>query len=144
MGADASGTTPLGGEVHATELSQPYWKALRAGDFALQRCRSCARRQHYPRVLCRFCGSTVLDWAGASRSGTVVAAVLTHRSSKRALRPQLPYSVVLVRMADGPVLLATTAARAPVPQPGIRVEIDAAETLRRGALVVAAPGEGRP
>lgn len=135
MAAEANDVVALHGEEHATDLSRPYWEALRCGDFALQRCRSCDSRQHYPRLLCRFCGGRQLEWAAASRSGTVVTAVLTYRSSKKELRSRLPYPVALIRLADGPLVLAAPAGG--LMYPGSRVEIDSAETLRSGLLVVA-------
>lgn len=140
MVAETDGAVRLRGEEYATELSRPYWEALRRGVFVVQRCRRCERRQHYPRLLCHFCGGGVLDWVRASRSGTVVTAVLAHRSSKEDFRSRLPYPVALIRLADGPLVLAETAGGL-LPR-GTMVEIDLAETLRSGLLVASARQEG--
>ncbi|HJQ45708.1 MAG TPA: zinc ribbon domain-containing protein [Amycolatopsis sp.] len=136
MVAEPDGTMRLRGEEYATELTRPYWEALRRGEFALQRCHTCGRRQHYPRRLCHFCGSGTLEWVAASRSGTVVAAVWACRSSKEELRARLPYPVALIRMAEGPLVLAESAGG--LLPPGSRVEIDSAATLRSGLLMATA------
>lgn len=123
----------LHGEEFATERSEPYWRALHAGKLELQRCRRCRRYQHYPRVLCRHCGGTDLEWAPASPAGTVVSAVLTHRTSKDSLNAKLPYLIVLVRLEDGPILMATADNDV---SPGTRAEIDFGATKRRGLLTL--------
>jgi uncharacterized OB-fold protein len=118
----------------AMPLSSPYWDAIRAGRFMLQECRSCGRRQHYPRLLCRHCHRAELGWAPASTAGTVIAAALTHRTSSEALRGQVPFLVVLVRLDDGPLVLATTSEDGL--RAGVRVVVDPAGTAQASRLHV--------
>jgi uncharacterized OB-fold protein len=84
--------------------------------------------------MCRYCGSRELRWTSASTAGTVVAAVLTHRTSRDALRPLLPYLIAVVRMDDGPLVLGTAVLGAEAPRAGGRVEIDPTATSSSGVL----------
>lgn len=124
----------LRGSESASALSVPYWEALRNGEFALQRCDECGRRQHYPRVVCRWCGGDRLGWAPASTQAAIIAAVLTHRSSKASLQDKLPYGLALVALDDGPTMMARV--EGGELSNGTRVHVDVAATHRAGLLTV--------
>jgi uncharacterized OB-fold protein len=125
--------TTIPGEELATDLSRPYWDALRQGRFELQRCTACSKFQHYPRPFCRACDSEDLAWMASSGYGDVVAAVRTHRTSRPERRGVLPFWVILVRLDDGPLLLATGPDDAAT---GSRVVVDVPATLQAGVLSV--------
>jgi uncharacterized OB-fold protein len=95
----------IGGAEHATALSQPYWDALADGRLVLQRCLDCGRHQHFPRHLCRWCGSLELEWAPATGAGEIVALTTVHRSSRPALAERIPYDLAVVRTDEGPLLM---------------------------------------
>ena len=148
--------TTATGNAAVPPLSEPFWDALRDGGFALQQCMDCGRRQHYPRLLCRHCHGVAVRWAPASPAGTVLATVTAHRTSNPQLRDRVPYPVLLVRLDDGPLMLATTAATAAVNpaaaapavpsegawRAGDRVTVDAAETIRTGRICVTSQAPG--
>jgi uncharacterized OB-fold protein len=119
------------GEEHATALSRPYWDGLRRGELILQRCTDCGTWQHYPRRLCRSCWTTELEFASTGGRGRLLAAVLSHRTPKPALRERLPIHLGLVALAEGPVLLACLP---PGATTGDVVVYDSEETLRAGLL----------
>jgi uncharacterized OB-fold protein len=97
---------PLPGEELATALTRPFWEGIHRGRLVLQRCLTCGRWQHYPRRVCRFCWRDELGFAAASGRGELVACVVSHRTPKPELRDQLPMALGLVRLDEGPVLLA--------------------------------------
>jgi uncharacterized OB-fold protein len=124
----------LSGEERATELSQPYWTALRAGHLVLQQCSSCHRWQHYPRRLCRFCHGPQLGWAGVSGRGTVLMSTTVYRTTRPELREHVPYRLALVRLREGPVLMVLLAETGPELRVGSAVELDGTATIERGLL----------
>jgi uncharacterized protein len=124
----------LSGEERATELSQPYWAALREGHLALQRCSSCHRWQHYPRRLCRFCHGSELDWRDVSGRGTVRMSTTVYRTTRPELREHVPYRLALVRLWEGPVLMVLLAETGPELRAGSAVELDGTATIERGLL----------
>lgn len=69
----------------------------------IQRCRACGRHQHYPRLLCTACHATDLETVEASGLGSLWSFTVIHRSP----RPDMaaPYTVALVRLDEGPVVL---------------------------------------
>lgn len=125
----------LKGSENASAVSEPYWEALRNGEFSLQHCNDCGRRQHYPRVVCRWCGSDRLGWAPASTHAVIIAGVLSHRSSKAYLEDNLPYALALVALDEGPTMMARM--EGGELRRGTRVHIDLPATRQSGLLTVA-------
>jgi uncharacterized protein len=134
---------PLAGEEYATELSQPYWDALRAGRLSLQSCRDCRRAQHYPRVLCRFCGSRSLAWADSGGRGEIFASTRTERVTKAWLRERTPFTLAVVALTEGPLIMTLVDEPDAHLPAGAAVRIDFALTLVNGLLTVVASGTER-
>ena len=101
----------------------------------LQRCRACGRHQNYPRALCKHCGARELELVEASGRGTVFATTVVHRSSREELAT--PYPLTLVRMEEGPMLMALVVGEAEDFPAGAAVAVDAEATRERGLLTVA-------
>lgn len=99
---------PVSPTDHVTE---PWWDATRERRLVVQRCASCGHHQHYPRALCTECASTDLTFVPASGNGTVYSCTVVHRSPHPAFEP--PYTVALVRLEEGPVLLTNVTGCAP-------------------------------
>jgi uncharacterized OB-fold protein len=97
--------TPLLGAELATALTASYWDGLARGELVLQRCEDCGTWQHYPRRLCHACWSPRVTPTTAGGRGRVLAAAVSHRTPKPALRDRLPLTIGLVALAEGPVLL---------------------------------------
>jgi uncharacterized protein len=99
-----------------------------------QRCRDCGRDQNYPRALCKHCGSRALEVVEGSGRGTVFATTVVHRSSREELAT--PYGLTLVRMEEGPMLMALIVGEAEEFPAGAAVAVDAEATRERGLLTV--------
>jgi uncharacterized OB-fold protein len=91
---------PVAPPDHTT---QPWWDATREGVLMVQSCNACGSSQLYPRALCTTCGSTDLSFAPASGRGAVYSFTVVHRAPHAAFTP--PYTVALVRLEEGPVVL---------------------------------------
>ena len=72
-----------------------YQAHLDKGELAYQWSPAAERAVFYPRIVCPFSGSTVLEWRVASGLGTVYATTVTH-SAQGA-----PYNVVLIDCDEG-------------------------------------------
>ena len=88
------GVDGLGGEFYA--------RAARTGQLHLQRCDSCARWRHPPRILCGACGSDEWSWQPVSGRGRLFTWTVTHRATDPAFAEHVPYVVAVVELEEGP------------------------------------------
>ncbi len=77
-----------------------FWAELRQGRLVLQRCSSCSRVFHRPRLLCPACTSRDWAWEQSAGEGVVYAATTVTRPVG-AFRGEEPYTVVLVDLPEG-------------------------------------------
>jgi uncharacterized OB-fold protein len=85
-------------------VTAPWWDATREGRLLIQRCPSCGHHQHYPRNICTACAHLGPEFVESVGHGTIYSHTTVHRAPHPAFTP--PYVVALVRLAEGPVLLA--------------------------------------
>ncbi len=86
--------------------TEPYWEALKQRRILLKRCQSCGKTHFYPRELCPHCYSDDLDWVEASGKGTVYSYTVVHRSAGPAYADDVPYTVAVVELAEGPRMMS--------------------------------------
>lgn len=84
-------------------ITQPWWDATAEKRLLVQRCCACDRTQHFPRALCRHCGSTDLEYIEATGRGSVHSFTVVHRAPHPAFTA--PYVVALVDLHEGVRLL---------------------------------------
>lgn len=87
-----------------TDLSRPFWDALREGHLVVQRC-NCGHAFLPARRHCPACLEPDPAWERASGKGTLVSWVVYHTAYHPAFEARLPYNVALVQLAEGPRLL---------------------------------------
>lgn len=76
-----------------------WLEAAEAGRLVIQQCESCGHHQHHPRPLCLHCGERdALALHEVGGRGTVWSFSSVERAAA-------PYTVALVRLDEGPVLL---------------------------------------
>jgi uncharacterized OB-fold protein len=97
-----------------------YRQHLAEGIFQIQRCLACGNHFFYPRVLCRHCGSDMVEWVTPSGGGTVYSTTVVRR------KPQDggSHNVAIVELDEGPRMMT-------------RVEGIAPESVRIGSRVSA-------
>lgn len=85
----------------ATELPQARTFLLADGRLRIRRCATCDR--YYPAwlVICAGCGDTVLPTVAASGRGEVRSWVTYRRQYSLPFDLPVPYTVVLVELAEG-------------------------------------------
>ena len=69
----------------------------------IQRCRTCGAHQHHPRPFCLSCKGSDLELVEISGGGSVWSFTEVHRSPREGR--EAPYTVALVRLDEGPVVL---------------------------------------
>jgi uncharacterized OB-fold protein len=108
-----------------SRIGAPHWEAAREGRLAIQHCTDCGQWVHYPSVLCDKCLSTNLQWDDVSGLGTVESYSTVYRGFAPEFADDLPYTVALVHLDEGPNLLTWL----------VEVEPDAAEIGMRVEVV---------
>ncbi len=91
----------------ADQDSQGFWSAASEQRLVVQRCLACGHRQLYPRLYCRRCHTDQLVLADADGSGEVYAVTVVRRAPMQAFAPDVPYCIALVRLAEGPMMMAS-------------------------------------
>ena len=86
--------------------SQPFWEAARAHRLLLPRCNACGKFWFPPSRRCPHCLSSDFVWAETSGRGRIYSFVVFHRAYHPAWEGKVPYTVALIELDEGPVMLS--------------------------------------
>lgn len=103
-------------------VSAPFWAATEKHRLVMQRCDACRRLVWYPRHVCPHCGGLALQWEQLSGQGVVHAVSVHHRAAHPAFADRVPYSVVLVDLAEGARIMSNVFG----PSPAVGDEVSVA------------------
>ena len=126
-------------------LTAFYWEAARRGELQLLRCDGCGTFRHWPKPMCRACGSMHLSPATVSGRGTVYSWTVAHQAFHPAFADRLPYVIVVVELEEqaGLRVLATLEDVAPEDvTAGMAVEVAFTEVAPDVVLPVFRPARG--
>jgi uncharacterized OB-fold protein len=117
------------------EIAKPFFEAAAAGRLSVQRCDGCGALRWPPLPSCPECRGQDTTWVEVAPSGTVWSFVVYHRAFQRSLADQIPYTVAMVQLDDGPYLVGRLAQGERKPIVGDRVnaeflDIDGVSTVR--------------
>jgi uncharacterized OB-fold protein len=87
--------------------TRAYWAGLARGELLLQHCRDCGYVQFYQRALCGRCLGAGLEHRPASGRGTIYSFSTVYRPPSPEFKDDVPYTVVLVELAEGPRMIST-------------------------------------
>ena len=97
--------------------SRPFWEAAAQGVLRIQRCDACGTAQFPPRAICGHCHAKGAPrWENAGSTGVIASHTTVHRPPSPAFKAEVPYTLALVTLAEGPRILVTLrgeAAKAP-------------------------------
>jgi uncharacterized OB-fold protein len=80
----------------------PFWEAWsHEGRFLLHRCAQCGRYE-WPASCCIIHGLAAMSWVEASGAGVVDTFTIFHRAYVKELAGDVPYTVAVVRLNEGP------------------------------------------
>jgi uncharacterized OB-fold protein len=88
-----------------TDLTRPYWEGARLGELRVQRCGACGHVWHPPLPRCPRCAAGEVSWVATSGRGVVHATTVVHQAAHPAFADRTPYLVVVVRLAEGPLVI---------------------------------------
>ncbi|MFI1797809.1 Zn-ribbon domain-containing OB-fold protein [Streptomyces sp. NPDC020379] len=82
----------------------PFWEFATRGELRIQACADCGRLRFPPRPCCPHCQSFAVAWRGMSGRGRIWSYVLPHPPLLPAYAAHAPYNVVVVELADAPLI----------------------------------------
>jgi uncharacterized OB-fold protein len=80
----------------------PFWKGTRQGKLVVQACKKCGYLRWPPGPLCNECLSPDTEWKELSPTGRLWSYAVYHRAMNPRFKDQIPYTVALVELDDGP------------------------------------------
>ncbi len=86
--------------------SEPYWASAHDHDLQLQRCTNCGHFRFYPSRACHYCQSLEFEWDEVSGKGEIYSFSILKRARGNPFEDLLPLTVVLVKLAEGPVMMS--------------------------------------
>lgn len=88
--------------------SRPFWDAAAQGVLRIQRCDACGAAQFPPRAICGHCHAKGTPrWEDAKGTGVIASHTTVHRPPSPAFKAEVPYTLALVTLAEGPRILVT-------------------------------------
>lgn len=90
------------GELVAGDLDALFWDAWKGDEsFMLHRCGTCGRHD-WPASCCPQHGGGAMEWVPSSGAGVVDTYTIFHRAYIKELAAEVPYTVAVVRLDEGP------------------------------------------
>jgi len=86
--------------------SAPFWEGAKAHRLLLPRCNGCGRFWFPPSRRCVHCLSADFDWTESAGVGRIYSFVVFHRVYHPAFEQEVPYTVAIVELDEGPRLIA--------------------------------------
>jgi uncharacterized OB-fold protein len=93
--------------------SRPFWAAAAEHRLLMPKCRSCGKFWFPPSILCTHCTSDDTTWEEVSGKGKVFSFVVFHRVYHPAFAKEVPYTVGVVELDEGPRMLSNVVGVAP-------------------------------
>ena len=87
-------------------LSPVFWEGVAEGEFRLQHCRDCGRVRFPPSNFCPDCHGVRFDWQPATGQATVWSYTVVHRAPTPERAADVPYTLVVGQLSEGPLVLA--------------------------------------
>lgn len=95
--------------------SDQYWEAARNGELWLQRDKSTAEYQFYPRGFSLNDPSGELEWIKASGKAVLHTFSIVHQAPHPAFMSEVPYITAIVQLEEGPRMAANIVGVEPDP-----------------------------
>ncbi|HET8575974.1 MAG TPA: OB-fold domain-containing protein [Methylomirabilota bacterium] len=93
--------------------TRAFWAGLARGALLLQHCLDCGAIQFYQRALCGRCLSARVEHRPASGRGVIYSFSTVYRPPSAEFKEDVPYTVVIVELAEGPRMISTLVEAAP-------------------------------
>lgn len=87
-------------------LTRPFWEEARNHRLVMQVCDRCDHMHFPPSPICPNCLSGEQSWQEVSGRGMLMSWVVFHRAYWDGFVKELPYTVCLVQLEEGPMLVS--------------------------------------
>lgn len=87
-------------------LAKPHWEGAAESELRVLCCRSCGQHWFPPSLRCPRCLSDAIEWQPVSGRGEVLGWCVFHRAYFADLDLPLPFTVIHVRLEEGPQLFS--------------------------------------
>jgi uncharacterized protein len=124
-------------------LQEAFRKGAATGEFLLPYCQACEHRWLPPNATCPRCRSAKIEMRPASGRGEVVAVCQFHRAYFADPDLPLPYTVLLLRLEEGPLCYGNPVELSTQPPVGTKVCATFVATSSGGFLPRFAPRRER-
>jgi len=85
--------------------NRPFWDGCQKHELRFQRCNYCGHARWPPSDLCPQCHSTEINWLISKGLGRVYTFAVYHTAFHPGFKAELPYTVAVVALDEGPHLL---------------------------------------
>ena len=89
--------------------TQSFWEGCKRHELLLPRCNQCGHHWFPPAYLCPECLGADWAWTPASGRGRVYTFGVYHRVYHKAFQDDIPYTVAVVELEEGPRLTSNIA-----------------------------------
>jgi uncharacterized OB-fold protein len=96
-----------------TPEMRPFYEAAKRRELVVQRCRACGTARFPAREICSACLSSDSEWTKASGRGEVFSFNVMHQIYHPGFATEVPYAVVVVKLAEGPKMNSNLVGVAP-------------------------------
>ena len=91
-----------------TELDLEFFQAaVASGELHVQKCKDCADYHHPPRLYCPRCFSSDYVFTAVSGAGMLYSHTVSHYTTEKAWKDEVPWATVVVELEEGPRLVGT-------------------------------------
>lgn len=88
------------------EVDQRYRAAAERGELSAQQCTNCSWVRFPPSSFCPRCLESNDSWIVLSGNATIWSAIRIHKQYFRDGRREVPYTVILVELEEGPWMIS--------------------------------------
>lgn len=107
-----------------SKWSQPFWDGAKQHKLLLKKCAKCGNIDHPPYLYCTECSAEQYKWVEASGRGTIYAFTTTLIGAPLPFTEDIPYTIAMVDLDEGPRMLTTIADAEPAElKIGMKVEV---------------------
>ncbi|MFM7066217.1 MAG: Zn-ribbon domain-containing OB-fold protein [Gammaproteobacteria bacterium] len=107
-----------------TDFNRQYWDGCAVGELRLQACSKCKEYWFPEGPCCPRCLSTEFIWQAVSGRGTIWSHIRMHQKYIAAYEDEVPYTVIMVKLAEGPRMYSALAEGSPEPRVGSPVSVE--------------------
>lgn len=100
-----------------------FYRLAATGRVHVQHCATCGHVQHPPRLRCRTCASTDLDWRPVDGLGTLYSWTTSHFPFDRGWAAGLPYSTGVIEL-PGEIRIVAALTAEVTPRIGLPVRVE--------------------